>query len=441
MTTTQLPDGQQDRRKPRLSDPLPEGGDRRRRAPMEREMQAMLDRAEQYDRDRPKVAVLRGAYLSQFEMQTYARMLPRYDLQAFHLTINRFPTDLIEVPIRHVNSIDEPVTRLSPKLGFYFNLFLQATCGLDYLHLGLGKQLEEFDPVHTMETFNAFSHQGLEAKRKHGAKLVTTIWENRPFAAERFSAKRRMKYEVLREADLHIAITERARQCLLAEGADDEQIRVIPAGMDTERFTPEGGDDGLRDRLGIGDDEFVILSVAALRWEKGVYDLVHAVKHLSLDPDCKKRRVRLLIAGGGPEQKRLEDLADRIDIGDRVTIQRFGYDQIPAVYRAADLFTLASTARPGWLEQFAYVLPEAMASGLPVVATESGSIPEVVGDAGLIVPPSDFLGLARAFKELLLDEQRCQRLGQFAREWAQSRYDSRVVSSRIADEYDRLLER
>ena len=129
------------------------------------------------------------------------------------------------------------------------------------------------------------------------------------------------------------------------------------------------------------------------------------------------------------------------DIGDRVTIQRFGYDQIPAVYRAADLFTLASTARPGWLEQFAYVLPEAMASGLPVVATESGSIPEVVGDAGLIVPPSDFLGLARAFKELLLDEQRCQRLGQFAREWAQSRYDSRVVSSRIADEYDRLLER
>jgi len=411
-----------------------------RRAPLERRVDEMLADAQSHDSLRPKVALLRGAYLSQFEMQTYARLLPEYDLAAYHLTINRFPTDLIEVPMRHIASIDDPFTRLSAGLGFRFNLLLQATCGLDYLHLGLARQLEEFDLVHTMETFNAFSWQGLQAKRKHGCRLVTTVWENRPFAAERFAAKRRMKYEVLREADLHIAITERARQCLLLEGADDERIRVIPAGMDTERFRPEGGDDGLRDRLGIGDDEFVILSVAALRWEKGVYDLVHAMKRLSTDRDCRARRVRLLLAGSGPEEPRLAALVLRLGLQERVTITRFGYDEMPAAYRAADLFVLASTARPGWLEQFAYVLPEAMASGLPVVATQSGSIPEVVGDAGVLVPPSDFLALARAFKELLLDGQRCEQLGQFGRELAESRYDSRIVAGRIAGEYRRLLD-
>ncbi len=420
--------------------PVTHHPERRRRAMFERSMDAVLESAEQQSLDRPHVAVLRGAYLSQFEMQTYAKMLPWVDLEAFHLTINRFPTDLIEVPIRHIASIDEPFARVSGKLGFYFNLFLQATCGLDYLHLGLVKQLADFDVVHTMETFNAFSWQGLQAKREHGCKLVTTVWENRPFAAERFKAKRDMKYAVLREADLHIAITERARQCMLVEGADPEKVKVIPAGIDVERFHPDGGDGGVRERLGIDEDEFVILSVAALRWEKGVHDLVHAVKKLVDDRDCRDRRVRLVLAGSGPEQDRLRALADRTGLGNRVIMTRFDYDEIPAAYRAADVFALASTARPGWLEQFAYVLPEALASGRPVVATQSGSIPEVVGDAGVVVPPSDFLGLARAFKELLLDEGRREHLGAFGRSLAEARYDSRLVARRIAAEYRRLME-
>lgn len=416
--------------------------ERRRRAMFERGMDAVVDSATEQTRalSRAKVAVLRGAYLSQFEMQTYAKMLEWVDLEAFQLTINRFSTDLIEVPMRHVTSIDEPFARISGKLGFYFNLFLQATCGLDYLHLGLVKQLKDFDIVHTMETFNAFSWQGLQAKREHGCKLVTTVWENRPFAAERFRAKRDMKYAVLMDADLHIAITERARQCLLTEGANPDKVKVIPAGIDVERFTPEGGDGGVRERLGIGADEFVILSVAALRWEKGVADLVHAVKRLSDDVECRGQRIRLVLAGSGPDEKKLKDLAKRIGLEDMVTITRFAYDEMPAAYRAADVFALASTARPGWLEQFAYVLPEALASGLPVVATQSGSIPEVVGDAGVVVPPSDFLALSQAFKDLMLDEGRREQLSVFGRTLAEARYDSRLVARRIAAEYERLME-
>jgi len=397
---------------------------------------------------KPKVAVLRGAYLSQFEMQTYEKMLPTVDLEAWLLTINRFPVDLLKVPYRRILAIDEPFARISGKLGFYFNLFLQATCGLDYLHLGLVNKLRDVDIVHTMETFNAFSHQGLQAKRKHGCKLVTTCWENRPFAAERFAAKRRMKYEVLHGADLHIAITERARQCLLAEGADPERVKVIPAGIDVERFQPVGDDASLaaqrkelRAKLGVAPDETMILSVAALRWEKGIADLIHAVKRLSLDAELNHAPIKLVLAGSGPERDKLVELVERIGLRDRVVFTRFDYDEMPKAYRAADVFALASTARPGWLEQFGYVLPEAMASGLPVVATESGSIPEVVGDVGLIVPPSDFLGLATAFKRLVLDPELREELGLFARSFAEQRYDGRIVAERIAREYQRLLER
>ncbi len=149
-----------------------------------------------------KVGLIRGAYLSQFEMQTYEHLLGRAELETYLIRINRFPTNLIRVPIKRLNCIDDPVTLVSPKLGFYFDLFLQATNGMDYFHFGLEKALAGKDIAHTMETFNAFSWQALRAKQRYGTKLVVTVWENRPYAAERFAAKRRMKYEVLHGADL-----------------------------------------------------------------------------------------------------------------------------------------------------------------------------------------------------------------------------------------------
>jgi len=386
------------------------------------------------------VALLRGAYLSQFEMQTYEKMLSSVDFTAFELGINRFDSGLIKVPVKRIASIDDPITVISKKLGFYFNLFLQATCGLDYLHLGLVKKLAGFDIVHTMETFNAFSYQGLLAKRRYGSKLVVTVWENRPFAAERFERKRDMKYEVLRAADLLIPMTERAAECLILEGADPERIEVLPVGINTQRFNPEGDDGGIRRRLGITADEIVILSVAALRWEKGVYDLVHALKKLKSDPTLSGLNIRLLIAGSGPEKKELESLCRRIGLEGSLLISRFGYEEIPQVYRAADIFVLASCARPGWLEQFGYVLPEAMASGLPVVATQSGSIAEVIGAHGIGVPPSDFLALAAALRPLIAEKTMRDELGRKARRDAEMRYDAGKNAAKIEAAYRRLLE-
>ena len=372
-------------------------------------------------------------------MQTYEKLLSSWDLTAFSLRINRFPLDLLKVPVRRIACIDDPVTLVSKRLGFYFNLALQASCGLDYLHLGLVRALEDFEIVHTMETFNAYSHQALQAKRRHGCKLVATVFENRPFAAERFPAKRRMKYEVLREADLLLAATARARDCLILEGADPARVEVLYPGIDVERFHPGEEPSALRRELGIEEDEVVVLSVAALLWEKGVHDLLHAFQWLGREESLRGRRLRLLIAGGGPEGERLAELAGRTGLGDRLIVRRFDYERIPEVYRAADLFVLASCPRKGWLEQFGYVLPEAMASGLPVVGTLSGSIPEVVGPAGVMVPPADFLELACALRGLIEDDLRRVELGRRARVWAEEHYDAREVARQIERSWSRLL--
>jgi glycosyltransferase involved in cell wall biosynthesis len=390
------------------------------------------------DKARPiKVGVIRGAYLSQFEMQTYEHLLDRVDLEAYRIRINRFPTELIRVPLKLLACIDDPFAMISPKLGFYFDLFLQATNGLDYYHFGLEKALAGRDIAHTMETFNAFSWQALRAKQRYGTRLVVTVWENRPYAAERFTAKRRMKYEVLHGADLLLAMTPRAASCLELEGADARKIRVLPPGVDTNRFKPRPRPMEWQRRLGIHPDDFVFLSVAALRWEKGVQDILHAFKRLVLH--SPGRRVKLVFAGSGPEEKRLRELADRIGLGDTVIFSRFPYEEMHSAYNLADVFMLASTARPGWLEQFGYVLAEALASGVPIITTMHGSIPEVVGEAALLVPPSDFLGLGDAMKKLLEDSNERERLTLAARARAETEFDSRKQADKLCEAYESLM--
>ena len=112
-----------------------------------------------------------------------------------------------------------------------------------------------------------------------------------------------------------------------------------------------------------------------------------------------------------------------------------------AAYNVADVFVLGSTARPGWLEQFGYVLPEAMASGTPVIATLHGSIAEVVGDCGVLVPPSDFLGLAGAMQRLLDDPGERERLARLGRARALAEFDSHKQADRLLEAYESLMQK
>ena len=384
-----------------------------------------------------RVGLIRGAYLSQFEMQTFEQMPGDVELTAYYIRSNRFDRNIINVPVQTLHAIDDPFSIVSGRAAFYFNLFLQATCGLDYYHFGLVKALADKDIAHTMETFNAFSYQALQAKRKWGTKLAVTVWENRPFAAERFAAKRRMKYEVLENADLFFAVTGRAAECLKSEGADVSKIVVQPPGIDLERFAPRPKPDDQLESLGIGPDDFVFLSVAALRWEKGVFDVLYAFHRLLQQRGME--HAKLLYAGGGPARGELERRTMRLGLRDHVRIVKFPYDKMHAGYNLADAFILASAPRPGWLEQFGYVLPEALASGVPVITTRSGSIPEVTGDAALLVPPADFLALSEQMQRLIADESLRRDLAARGRARAEAEYDCRENARRIRAAYERIV--
>ncbi|HEX9370927.1 MAG TPA: glycosyltransferase family 4 protein [Roseiflexaceae bacterium] len=172
------------------------------------------------------------------------------------------------------------------------------------------------------------------------------------------------------------------------------RVRLVPEGIDLPRWRR------LAEREPRSSDGATILCVARQYPRKHVADLLRALPRVRRTVP----RARAVIAGDGPEHAALRALAAELRLGESVVFTgALPDDGLARLYRRADLFCLPSVQ-----EGFGIAFLEAMACGLPVVATSAAAIPEVVshGRAGLLVPPSDVVALADALVELLEDPGR-----------------------------------
>jgi glycosyltransferase involved in cell wall biosynthesis/GT2 family glycosyltransferase len=149
--------------------------------------------------------------------------------------------------------------------------------------------------------------------------------------------------------------------------------------------------------------------------------------------------IHLEIAGAGPLEPHLRDRAASPALAGRVTFHgHLAGDELTAFYRSLDVLAVPSVAAPGWLEQFGRVAVEAMALGVPVVASDSGALRDVVGGAGTLVPPGDAAALARALAEVRDDPEHAARLRAAGLERAR-RYTWDAVGTAYRAMYDEIL--
>ncbi len=193
--------------------------------------------------------------------------------------------------------------------------------------------------------------------------------------------------------------------------------RVIPLGLDRSAFRPG------TPRVASGCP--VVGYAGRLASHKGVEVLLDAV--------AAAPELTLKLAGAGPDEAQLRARASELGIGDRVTfVGPLSQDELPDFYRTLDVLAVPSLPTPGWLEQFGRVAVEAMACGVPVVASDSGALPDVVGGAGLLVPPGDPDALRAALRQATEPEE-AARLRAAGIERAAS-----CDWERVADDYEAL---
>jgi glycosyltransferase involved in cell wall biosynthesis len=220
---------------------------------------------------------------------------------------------------------------------------------------------------------------------------------------------RAIERHVLRHADGAHAPNYDVPRVLRARGFDDKPLAVIPLGIDVDRFVSS-----------------VPMDLSAIPGPRvGFIGRLEPVKGLDVLMDAHRRmetRASLVVAGDGSDRHRLRGPSVHL-------LPPVSYASLPGLLKSLDVLVLPSvTIYPMHREQFGRVLVEAMAAGVPVIGSSSGAIPEVIGDAGLVVPERDPVALATAIDAVLRDPTLRQRLIERGFLRARTCFDWSVVS-------------
>ena len=385
------------------------------------------------------MAVIRGSVLSKWEMQNFEPLCAEWTVTALSTKSNQYPTESIELPIRCFDAADAKFHKagLAARVAARLNLIKKPTEQM----IGLEDALAAFSIAHAADISIPFSEQAIRAKQRHGIKVVLTCWETIPFAYQETAVVQERCRFVRENADLFLATTRRAARALEIEGIATERIRVIMPGVDVQRFQPAAREPELMAKYGVTEKDVVLLFVGRLIQEKGIRELFVALSlALRVLPPSLAYRCRLLVAGRGPHRDFLQRLIADLDLADNVSIiGGMDYMQIHRLHQLSDIFVLPSIAAPYWEEQYGMVLVEAMACGTPIVSTLTGGIPEVVGDAGVLVPPLEPQALSEALVSLLRSADLRAELSQKARYRAINLFDSVDTARQISDAYKYVL--
>jgi glycosyltransferase involved in cell wall biosynthesis len=214
-----------------------------------------------------------------------------------------------------------------------------------------------------------------------------------------------------------------------------DKIVVIPNGINVDEVTTPSNQVESRKKLGLPDDIPIILFFGSLVQYKGPDILLRAFKQLNDEFPTAE----LIFAGRGPMFHELSDLSRELGVEKHVRFAGFVDDDLkPLYYKSADIFCLPSTTMA---ESFGIVNLEAMAAGIPIVASNLGGIPDIVQDGinGLLAEPGDFESLADALRSLMLNRDMRQKLGDTGRKLVNN-YSWDEITKKTENLYRSILE-
>ncbi|MGC1402748.1 MAG: glycosyltransferase family 4 protein [Thermodesulfobacteriota bacterium] len=215
-------------------------------------------------------------------------------------------------------------------------------------------------------------------------------------------------------------------------GYDPQKIISIPTGVNEKTFSPEINGPSVREELKIRKDDFLLGIVAMLRSWKGHLYLLEAVKELQE----KIPNIKLLIAGDGPQEETIRNTIR--DNGLTGTVIMTGYRKdVPQILRSLDLCVLPSYSNEGAPQ----AILQAMALGVPIIATSAGGIEEVVkdGQTGTLVPPRDVQALSKAINWAYQNREECLKMAHKASELIWNNFTLTRMTDKTEGVYRELL--
>jgi glycosyltransferase involved in cell wall biosynthesis len=271
------------------------------------------------------------------------------------------------------------------------------------------------------------------------AKNIFFTWWNLPYQSK-FPISVLENYN-LSNTDGLIAGNQDAAD-ILRERGYQKAVTVMPQlGVDEQLFSPRQ-QPGLATQLGIQSNEFVVGFVGRFVPEKGVLTLIKALSGL------KELTWKLLLLGRGTLKETIFEEANKAGIQDRlILIESVPHDEVARYINLMNVLVLPSETTyqfktltaAGWKEQFGHVLIEAMATQVPVIGSDSGEIPNVIGDAGLVFGEGNAEALQKCLQQLIEQPEFARQLGQKGYERVIEKYTNKALAKQQLSFYRELF--
>ncbi|WP_407553545.1 glycosyltransferase family 4 protein [Streptomyces sp. Pv4-95] len=285
--------------------------------------------------------------------------------------------------------------------------------------------------------FGAAAPLGLMAPalRSAGARRIVATTHGHEAGWAQLPAARQLLRRIGEGTDTLTYLGEYTRSRIAGALTDEAAARMVqlPPGVDEKTFHPGSGGEAVRARLGLAGRP-VVVCVSRLVPRKGQDTLIAAMPAILAEvPDAV-----LLIVGGGPYDKELRALAREKGVGDAVRFTgAVPWEELPAHYGAGDVFAMPCRTRRGGLdvEGLGIVYLEASATGLPVVAGDSGGAPDAVldGETGWVVPGGSPAAAAERLVALLRDPELRHRMGERGRAWVEEKWRWDLLAERLKE--------
>ncbi len=297
-------------------------------------------------------------------------------------------------------------------------------------HKYLRNNFKKFDIVHDNQSLSfglrnisrfiptvATIHHPITIDRDIALKSATATWEKLKHL--KWFSFLHMQKQISQTISHIITVSDSAMNDISNEfNIPKERFRVVPNGINTNLFYP-------MPEIARGKNRIIVTNSADMPL-KGLYFLLHAISNIS-----KKRDIKLIVIGAPKKNGIVEKLVRDLELERFVTFTgRVDDDEFVRQYAKASVAVI-----PSVYEGFGLPVGEAMACGVPVISTSGGALPEVVGDAGIIVPPSDHEALSRAITDLLDNPVKAKELGVAGYKRVQEFFTWKKAAEKTVDVY------
>lgn len=288
-----------------------------------------------------------------------------------------------------------------------------------------------------------------------GKALVSTVhstWDgeanaikNESFSRLNFNEKivrsftgvlKQFEYRLLKRSDMIIAVSEYTKREILKNyNIPAWKIKVIFNGVDLEKFKPAKDKAKFKRELGFAKNDVLVLYVGRLYSRKGLPILIRAIPHVVK----KVRNAKFIVSGKGfsGEEKTLRKHVEKLKVEENVIfLGYFPDEKLPSLYKAADVFVF-----PSIYENMPFAMLEALATGLPVVTTKVGGIPEVIEDGrnGFLIKPYDSLRLADRILCLIENPSVASEMGLLGRKIVERKFNWDNIVEQVLEVYNEAL--